>query len=111
MEGDGRGDEPDQPIARCPTTQRAQHVERGRISMRSPVMNRLLMFVLAATCAASQIAAGQAAGKKAAQRAPESDTAETVSVLDHVWLDAAHNRDTGTMDWLFADDFVEVHRS
>ena len=72
-------------------------------------MNRPLMFVLAATFTGSQIAAGQSAGKKAAQRAPESDTAETVSVLDHVWLDAAHNRDTGTMDWLFADDFVEVH--
>ena len=35
--------------------------------------------------------------------------ARTVSVLDHVWLDAAHNRDTGTMAWLFADNFVEVH--
>lgn len=37
------------------------------------------------------------------------NVAETVSVLDHVWLDAAHNRDTGTMAWLFADNFVEVH--
>jgi ketosteroid isomerase-like protein len=29
--------------------------------------------------------------------------------MDHIWLDAAHNRDTGTMAWLFADDFVEIH--
>ncbi len=29
--------------------------------------------------------------------------------MDHIWLDAAHNRDTGTMDWLFADNFVEIH--
>lgn len=39
----------------------------------------------------------------------ESDAAKTVAVMDHVWLDAAHNRDTGTMAWLFADDFVEIH--
>jgi ketosteroid isomerase-like protein len=38
----------------------------------------------------------------------ESEAA-TVAVMDHIWLDAAHNRDTGTMAWLFADDFVEVH--
>jgi len=25
-------------------------------------------------------------------------------ILDHIWLDAAHNRDTGTMAWLFADN-------
>ncbi len=35
--------------------------------------------------------------------------ATNVAVMDHIWLDAAHNRDTGTMAWLFADDFVEVH--
>ncbi|MGH9377024.1 MAG: nuclear transport factor 2 family protein [Terriglobia bacterium] len=35
--------------------------------------------------------------------------AKTVSVLDHVWLNAAHNRDTGTMGWLFSEGFVEVH--
>jgi uncharacterized protein (TIGR02246 family) len=35
--------------------------------------------------------------------------AEAVSVLDHIWLDAAFNHDTGTMAWLFAKDFVEVH--
>lgn len=29
--------------------------------------------------------------------------------MDHTWLDAAHNRDTGTLEWLFADDFMEVH--
>ncbi|MGH9355549.1 MAG: nuclear transport factor 2 family protein [Terriglobia bacterium] len=35
--------------------------------------------------------------------------AKTVSVLDHVWLNAAHNRDPGTMAWLFSEGFVEVH--
>jgi ketosteroid isomerase-like protein len=39
----------------------------------------------------------------------ESDAAATIAVMDHIWLDAAHNRDTGTMAWLFADDFVEIH--
>lgn len=39
----------------------------------------------------------------------EEDTAELVSVLDHVWLNAARNRDTGTMSWLFSDQFVEMH--
>jgi uncharacterized protein (TIGR02246 family) len=34
---------------------------------------------------------------------------EIAAVLDHVWLDAAYNHDTGTMAWLFAKDFVEVH--
>jgi len=29
--------------------------------------------------------------------------------MDHIWLDAARNRDGGTMAWLFADDFVEIH--
>jgi ketosteroid isomerase-like protein len=42
-------------------------------------------------------------------KAGESDAAATIAVMDHIWLDAAHNRDTGTMAWLFADDFVEVH--
>ncbi len=37
--------------------------------------------------------------------------AETAIILDHVWLDAARNRDTVTMAWLFADDFVEMHPS
>ena len=39
----------------------------------------------------------------------EADTAELVSVLDHVWLNAAHNHDPGTMAWLFSDQFVEMH--
>src|SRR5579862_2350916 len=59
-------------------------------------------FLIAASGAA---ALGQA--KKPAS-ASESGAA-TIAVMDHIWLDAAHNRDTGTMDWLFASDFVEVH--
>lgn len=56
--------------------------------------------------ASGAVALGQAQKKPA--RASE-DVAATAAVMDHIWLDAAHNRDTGTMDWLFADDFVEVH--
>ena len=37
------------------------------------------------------------------------DVAGTVAILDHVWLDAAHNHDGETAAWLFADDFVEIH--
>ena len=56
--------------------------------------------------ASGAVALAQAPKKPAATT---EDPAATIAVLDHVWLDAAHNRDTGTMDWLFADDFVEVH--
>jgi ketosteroid isomerase-like protein len=65
---------------------------------------------LTAVLACSAVALAQSANTPPAdQSETESETAETVSILDHVWLDAAHNRDTGTMAWLFADDFVEVH--
>ena len=62
--------------------------------------------------AGSALALGQTtrSGKKSgAMMMNREETAKTIAVLDHIWLDAAHNRDTGTMDWLFADDFVEVH--
>ena len=48
-------------------------------------------------------------------RAPKNPAAEgedvtgTVAILDHVWLDAAHNHDSETAAWLFADNFVEIH--
>jgi len=58
-------------------------------------------LVMIATAA---LALGQTPKKTGAE-----NVAETVSVMDHIWLDAAHNRDTGTMAWLFADDFVEIH--
>ena len=72
-------------------------------------MSRASIFVLAAVFGCSAMAAGQSRGKTSPKSAAENDTAETVSVLDHVWLDAAYNHDTGTMGWLFSDDFVEVH--
>jgi ketosteroid isomerase-like protein len=56
--------------------------------------------------ASFSLALGQSNGEKKSQ---SEDVARTVSVLDHIWLDAAHNRDTGTMAWLFSSDFVEVH--
>jgi ketosteroid isomerase-like protein len=37
------------------------------------------------------------------------DDKATIAVLDHIWLDAAHNSDGGTLGWLFAKDFVEIH--
>lgn len=56
--------------------------------------------------ASGAVALGQAPKKPAAAG---GDAAATIAIMDHIWLDAAHNRDTGTLEWLFADDFVEVH--
>ncbi len=50
-----------------------------------------------------------ALGQSPKKASPREDVAETVSILDHIWLDAAHNHDSGTLTWLFADGFVEVH--
>jgi ketosteroid isomerase-like protein len=60
-----------------------------------------MIFILA-SCA---LALGQAPNKTTAL----GDDAATVAIMDHIWLDAAHNRDTGTLQWLFADNFVEIH--
>jgi|SRR6516165_3117494 len=72
-------------------------------------MKHVLIIVFAAILTGSASALGQSPKKAADTSETEKEAAETVSVLVHVWLDAAHNRDTGTMAWLFADDFVEVH--
>jgi len=61
-----------------------------------------MIFIIASAAAAL----GQVP-KKAGS--PADDVAATAAIMDHIWLDAAHNRDTGTLEWLFADDFVEVH--
>ena len=57
------------------------------------------------------IASGVVALGQAPKKPPASseDVAGTVAILDHVWLDAAHNHDGETAAWLFADDFVEIH--
>jgi len=52
------------------------------------------------------VALGQAPKKPAGAG---EDVAGTVAILDHVWLDAAHNHDGDTAAWLFADNFVEIH--
>lgn len=65
-----------------------------------------LAFILILLTACFSIALGQSRARPIGQ---SENVAETVSVLDHVWLDAAHNQDTATMAWLFAKDFVEVH--
>jgi ketosteroid isomerase-like protein len=61
-----------------------------------------MIFILAS----GAVALGQAPKKTPATG---EDAAATVAIMDHIWLNAAHNRDTGTLEWLFADDFVEVH--
>src|SRR5579863_5045128 len=55
------------------------------------------------------IASGVAVLGQAPRQAAGEDVAGTVAILDHVWLDAAHNHDAETAAWLFADDFVEIH--
>ena len=62
-----------------------------------------MALILVAAC--GTLALAQASGRTGGKE----DIARTVSVLDHVWLDAAYNHDTGTMAWLFTDNFVEVH--
>ena len=61
-----------------------------------------IIFVIA-SCA---VALGQVPKKPAGS---SEDGAATIAIMDHIWLDSAHNRDTGTLEWLFADDFIEVH--
>ena len=63
----------------------------------------VIAFLLIASAA---VTFGQAP-KKAATAG--DDPKATIAVMDHIWLDAAHNRDLGTLQWMFADDFVEVH--
>lgn len=55
------------------------------------------------------VASGTAALGQAPAKTAGEDVAGTVSIFDHVWLDAAHNHDGETADWLFADGFVEIH--
>ena len=63
-----------------------------------------LTMILMAIIASGVVALGQTPNTMG-----QEDIAKTVSVLDHVWLDAAHNRDSETLKWLFAEDFVEIH--
>jgi ketosteroid isomerase-like protein len=62
-----------------------------------------------ATCLLVIVATAALAVGQTPAKANQEDAAATISVMDHIWLNAAHNRDTGTMAWLFADDFVEIH--
>jgi ketosteroid isomerase-like protein len=65
-----------------------------------------LSAIFVFTVALGVVALGQEQKKPAAAG---EDAAATIAIMDHIWLDAAHNRDTGTLEWLFADDFVEIH--
>ena len=62
--------------------------------------------VIAFSLVASAAVTFSQAPKKAARR---ETNASDIAVMDHIWLDAAHNRDTATFQWLFAEKFVEVH--
>jgi ketosteroid isomerase-like protein len=62
-----------------------------------------------ATCLLVIVATAALAVGQTPAKANQEDAAATLAVMDHIWLNAAHNRDTGTMAWLFADDFVEIH--
>jgi hypothetical protein len=70
-------------------------------------MNRAYGF--AATIVLLIASGGVALGQAPAKSAAGEDVASTVAILDHVWLDAAHNHDGETAAWLFADNFVEIH--
>jgi len=63
---------------------------------------------LIAMAAAAAFALGQTP-QKTGKMTSREDAAATIAVMDHVWLNAAHNNDAGTAAWLFADDFVEIH--
>jgi ketosteroid isomerase-like protein len=58
--------------------------------------------------ASGAVALGQAP-KKSAATGDGEDSAATAAILDHIWLDAAHNHDGETAAWLFADNFIEIH--
>ena len=69
--------------------------------MRRTYMLAAIPFVM--------IACGALALGQSPKKSGEEDVPKTAAILDHIWLDAAHNRDTETMAWLFADNFVEIH--
>jgi uncharacterized protein (TIGR02246 family) len=68
------------------------------------ICGMVVVLVLVATSLSVAVAQS-----RAGQTAQNESPAEIAAVLDHIWLDAAYNHDTGTMAWLFAKDFVEVH--
>jgi ketosteroid isomerase-like protein len=61
-------------------------------------------MILMAVVASAVVALGQTP-----KATGQEDVAKAVAVTDHIWLDAAHNRDAETLKWLFADNFVEIH--
>src|SRR5579862_2176784 len=84
-----------------------------RTRVRRNYVRRIAMtraYGIAATImliiASGAVALGQAPKKPVAA---SEDATATIAIMDHIWLDAAHNRDAGTLQWLFADNFVEVH--
>jgi hypothetical protein len=49
------------------------------------------------------------AQKREVNNSQMEDVTQTISVLDHIWFDAAYNRDLGELAWLFASNFGEIH--
>ena len=75
-------------------------------------MRYIQISVFGAVVAAASLSMALGQTSQPAKRisgAPSENVAETVSVLDHMWLDAAHKRDITGLQWLFAEGFVEVH--
>lgn len=69
-----------------------------------------LMVAAATVLTISCLAAGKPPGQPASEaQGSQQDIAQLVSVLDHIWLDAARNHDTGTMAWVFSGHFIEMH--
>ena len=64
-----------------------------------------LAMTVVVLIASGTLALGQTPKKTSAEEEVEG----TIATMDHIWLDAAYNHDGGSMAWLFADDFVEVH--
>ena len=72
-------------------------------------MKRFQMAGFAGIAATLTLLPGLLHGQSTPKAKAGEGTAEMVSVLDHVWLNAARNHDTGTMSWVFSDQFVEMH--
>jgi ketosteroid isomerase-like protein len=104
MAGDRRGDErgPGEKVVLFALSRDAKS-GTWRFTMRRAYGLATAVVLLVSSSVA---ALGQA---PAPAKTAGEDVAATVSILDHVWLDAAHNGDDATLEWLFADNFVEIH--
>ena len=80
-----------------------------RRGLEVTLVKRFQMASFAAIAVSFALASGLLHGQGTPKAKVGEGIAETVSVLDHIWLNAAHNHDPGTMSWVFSDQFVEMH--